>query len=191
MQKMQTPLFSKTQPVRGFSLLELIIAIAVMALLVVSAAPALNYISSYGALNSAKTQFASALQLARSRAIRDGQTIHIINRSGSASSDNEFGDGIVVYADANGNGSFNVGEEIFLVADLVNVNIDAEPDFTQLSFSPTGRIEQSADKYWFEICRQDESEGYQVEVVSKSGSVLVKNKGNCNVTAPSDGDATS
>lgn len=188
---MRTPLTSKTRHTKGFSLLELIIAIAVMALLIVAAAPALNYISSYGAVNSAKTQFASALQLARSRAIRDGQTVYVANRSGTASDDNEFGNGIVVYADANGNGSFNVGEEVFLVNDLSNVNIDAVPNFVQLSFSPTGRVEQSADKYWFEICRQDEAEGYQVEVVSKSGSVLVKNKGDCNVIAATDGDGTT
>ncbi len=176
---------------RGFSLLELIIAIAVVALLVVSAAPALNYISSYGAVNNAKTQFSSALQLARSQAIRDGQTVYVTNRSATASSDNEFGTGLVVYADTNGNGSYNVGEEIFMITDLADVNIDAEPNFTQLSFSPTGRLEQSKDKYWFEVCREDESEGYQVEVISKSGSVLVKNKGNCNVTADDEEDETS
>ena len=175
--------FSRASLGRGFSLMELMIAISVMGILVVSAAPALNYLSAYGALSNARTQFVSALRLARSQAIRGGESVLLKTRANSPSGTNEWGDGLTVWVDTNNNNALNDGEEVLVIADLVNVNIDSVQNATQLSFSSTGRLEQNQNKYVFEICREGEAEGYSVEIISKSGGVLAKNKGNCNVTS--------
>ena len=172
---------------RGFSLLELMIAIAITAFLAVAAAPALNYLISYGALNNARTQINSALQLARSEAIRRGERVRISPLSATASDSNEFGTGLVVWFDNDNDNSYDAGEEIFEVSDLVNVNINTTPNVSFLSFSNEGRLEQAQDKYSFEICKESESEGYVIEIVSRSGSVTYKNKNNCAVSAPADG----
>ena len=117
--------------------MELMIAISVMGILVVSAAPALNYLSAYGALSNARTQFVSALRLARSQAIRGGESVLLTIRANSPSGTNEWGDGLTVWVDTNNNNALNDGEEVLVIADLVNVNIDSVQNATQLSFSPT------------------------------------------------------
>lgn len=117
--------------------MELMIAISVMGILVVSAAPALNYLSAYGALSNARTQFVSALRFARSQAIRGGESVLLTIRANSPSGTNEWGDGLTVWVDTNNNNALNDGEEVLVIADLVNVNIDSVQNATQLSFSPT------------------------------------------------------
>ena len=166
---------------RGFSLLELMIAIAITAFLVVAAAPSLNYVMNYGALNGAQTQIRSALQMARAEAIKRGESVFVIPFSATNDDANEFGNGVLVWVDLDDDGIYDAGEEIAEVNDLVDVMVDLQPNATSLSFSSEGRLEQNQTEYRFEVCKPADNEGYAIEVASRSGSIVSRNKNNCNV----------
>lgn len=105
----------KTQ--QGFTLIEMITAMAVAAILLGSAGPNMfEFIQSSRSASEYRTLL-SSLQLARSEAITRGTAVTVSANSGS-----NWHEGFKVWADADGDGVFDAGEEI---TDITSFNSDA------------------------------------------------------------------
>ena len=84
----------------GFTLIELMIIIAIAGILVSVAIPSFNSIISSNRLTTYANELVTALNLARSEAVKRGVQVTISN--GTASSD--WGSGWTIFTDINGNG---------------------------------------------------------------------------------------
>lgn len=114
----------RRSPVRsgaaGFTLVELMIALAVLAILMMIAAPSFEMVRNSSRLAAQANELVSAIQLARSEAVRRGQRVVMCRSENGNACAGAGGNwaGWLVFADANGNGSVDAGEELLRVGDV-------------------------------------------------------------------------
>lgn len=104
--------------VRGFTLLEVMVVVAIMGVLAALAAPSFNPLIERWRVRQAVESMTSTLYYARSEAIKRGGGIGIQKNPKTtpgctlAGTAEEWGCGWFVFLDANGNGNWNASEEI-------------------------------------------------------------------------------
>lgn len=89
----------------GFTLIELMITIAVAAILLMIAAPSFTSLINSNRLTSSANEMVGVLQSARMEAVRTSSTVSVCVDCDGAGS-------MIAYVDANDDDSFNAGEEI-------------------------------------------------------------------------------
>lgn len=129
----------------GFSLIELMISIAILAILL-----ALGWPSFQGSLRSnriatASNEFLAALSLARSEAIRNTRGSGICASTDGTSCDGtDWAAGWLVWGDTNGDGTFDAGEPVLRVKqDSAQVTVTGPAD--PITFDSRGRRRGSTD----------------------------------------------
>jgi len=152
--------FASIGRARGFTLVELMTSVAVLAVLLVVAAPNLAGFLRSSKVRSAQSELVSSLMLARSEAAKRGATVGVVATAGSVG--NEFGGGWKVWIDDNANGAVDVGEVVirdypgFSGAVVLGKTAGVLP----VAFAPTGF---AADAVTFKVCgASDTAKGYQV-----------------------------
>lgn len=85
---------------RGFTLIELMVTLTVMAILLSIAAPSFTSLMAANRMSTQTNEFIGALNLARSEAVRRGQPVTLL----STDADN-YSQGWTVFPDLNGNGA--------------------------------------------------------------------------------------
>lgn len=95
-------------PSKGFTLLELLVALTIAATLAALAAPSFNHVMSRLQLRSITHQLHTSLNLARQSAISRRQPVLIRNKGG------DWNNGWTVFVDSNNDGQLGPGEEILL-----------------------------------------------------------------------------
>jgi type IV fimbrial biogenesis protein FimT len=101
---------------RGFTMVELMVSIAIAAILAGLAVPSFRDLIASNRLKSHTSAFHTSLLLARSEAIKrkEGRVVVCKSADGAAcTTDGGWQQGWIVFADANGNGSVNAGEVVF------------------------------------------------------------------------------
>lgn len=131
-----TPLFVPTRTCTlGFSLIELMVVISVLAILASIAAPSFQDSFEAYRVASARDNLVSTIQFARTEAIRTGQPVVIRRKAGCAS--NNWGCGWVLFRDTNGNNTQQVGEPSIRETEAqrsVSIRSTAgSPDFLQVN----------------------------------------------------------
>ncbi|SEA48003.1 type IV fimbrial biogenesis protein FimT [Microbulbifer marinus] len=144
----------------GFTLIELMIVIAILAILIAIGVPSFTSLIKNNRLTSAANDLAGALHFARAEAVRRGSSVQV-----SSVSDN-IGNGVRVWFDADGDGNLDSGadssEELRLVrmaAPAVSVAADTGANVS-LTFSARGR---ASGAVILSIC-DDRSGNYGKEV---------------------------
>jgi type IV fimbrial biogenesis protein FimT len=94
----------------GFSLIEMITTMSILAILLAIASPGLASLTSANSLSVAQGELAASLVLARSEAMKRGVSVGLA--AATPQSGSEFTAGWNVFVDSNGNGRFDVGETI-------------------------------------------------------------------------------
>jgi type IV fimbrial biogenesis protein FimT len=105
---------AKVQPApawRGFTLVEMMVTVAVLSILSVVAVPSLIAFSARNRLQSLSSDFVSSLVLARTEAARAGLPVLVLPATGGVTG-NEFAQGWNLYLDRNSNGSFDSGDTL-------------------------------------------------------------------------------
>lgn len=99
---------------KGFTLIELMVVVAVMAVLMSLAAPAMTSMLDAAKMSSLSNQLLSSLQFTRSEAIkRSGRVVMCKSTTGSSCAlDGGWEQGWIVFHDANNNAAVDAGEEI-------------------------------------------------------------------------------
>lgn len=90
----------------GFTLIEMMITIAIAAILMAFAVPSFQQIVINNRISAQTNDFVSGLALARSEAIKRGASARV------TAAGTDFSSGWTIWADTNGNATFDAGEEL-------------------------------------------------------------------------------
>lgn len=106
----------KSSGQRGFTLLELMVTVAVATVLAVTAVPSMVEMIRNNRLAGDVNEFVSALNLARSEAVRRATAVTVCKSADGASCGGNWEDGWIVFVDPNNDGTHDVGENLVRAA---------------------------------------------------------------------------
>ena len=117
---------------RGFTLIELMVAIAITAILLTVALPSFEVTLNSNRLTSSANEFVTALQTARMEAIRRNQHTAVCFSASAESAAPTCGaagaDGWITFVDADSDGSFDAGDSLLMSSTLPpNVQLAGSP----------------------------------------------------------------
>jgi type IV fimbrial biogenesis protein FimT len=147
----------------GFSLIEMLTTMSILAILLAIASPGLASLTSANSLSAAQGELAAAMMLARSEALKRSTPVGLsatVPLRGA-----EFSGGWTVFVDANGNGAFDAGETIVRQQPAVHgdVRIATAGGSTVLTFNGRGFLTPSA-MVTFTVCSSLAAKSYRIRV---------------------------
>lgn len=157
---------------QGFTLIEMLVVLAVMALGLSVAMPAMSEFSSNNQVAAVRSGFSQALALARTEAAKRGVPV-LVQAMSDGPSGNEFAQGweIVVDADANGQAGSSEPRVRRQAALPSGVHLSGA---SPLVFRASGALASSSDQQ-FSVCRASGShQGYAITVTPSGGADVAK-----------------
>ncbi len=159
---------------RGFTLLELMITLAVGGLLLSMAVPALQSFTNNSKRAGAVNDFVSSMHLARNTAITANSRVTICASSNATNCQAVTWDqGWIVFIDPNSNQSVDIGETILSVSNgLDRVSLQSAQFGTYMMYRPNGRAMNasiSGNFGQFMVCDSRGAEHAKVVIVELSG----------------------
>ena len=158
----------------GFTLIELMIAVALVAILLATAVPALDDFTNDARQTGAINDFISSIHIARNTAITTNSRVTMCaSASGANCEAASWDSGWIVFADLNSNGSLDAGETIAsasAAADGLNIQSGEFP--AALMYRPNGRAMTNAltgNSGEFTVCDFRGAEHAKVILVELSG----------------------
>lgn len=156
---------------RAFTLLELIITLAIAAILLVIATPSFTNFTQKRAVSQKTVQVRSALELARGLAISQKQiwTVCTVNTLNACIK--EDGLRLLVFRDDNLDNSFSAGESLQQDIDINAVEIELSASFgvNYMRFSGSGEAMESGN---FEVCSSNQNFDYgRRAIIFRSGRI--------------------
>ena len=131
----------------GFSLIELMVTVAILVLVVLVAPPAFDAMLLNSRLNTYATDFMAAAQTARSEAIkRNARVLLCVSSDGATcTTGNNWQAGWIVVHDADSSGTFTAGESVLLKHEALNTsyaftNVAAAAANAIVVYEPTGAV---------------------------------------------------
>ncbi|WP_230410245.1 GspH/FimT family pseudopilin [Undibacterium rugosum] len=129
---------------RGFSLVELLVAIAIAAILMALAAPSFSSFIDNQRLQTATLEFYAGVNLARAEAIKRGAQVSMVATDGS-----DWKSGWTIFVDDNGNLKADSNEKIIFTHDALSSKFTVTSAFTDsssayISYTGNGRSRTKA-----------------------------------------------
>ncbi len=158
------------QRVRGFTLLELMVVVAVAAIVLTMGIPQFGEFLSNSRRTELSTGLFSALTQARTEAIARNAEVAV------APSGESWTSGWRVFIDADANGRFNSGDSSIAEYDITHDDIvlSTEPDTSLLRFQRSGRANQTVR---FTLCARNRAHSREV-TAEVSGRIGLRDLGN-------------
>ncbi len=154
---------------KGFTIIELMIVLTVMAVLVAIAIPSFQSMIANNRLVANTNAFIGALSFARTEAVGRGTSIKVTSSAG-----NSWGSGLIIWQDADGDGSYDAGEELRVISSFKNTTI--EGNFNEFEFSSSGLV-NNADV--FVVCDSRTGETGRDITLLGGGGVKVNTSSSC------------
>lgn len=165
----------------GFTLIELMIAISLVAILLATAVPALDDFTNDARQTGAINDFVSAIHLARNTAITTNSRVTMCASATGANCEvTSWDSGWIVFGDLNSNGSLDVGETIVTASATVEgLSIRSGEFPAALMYRPNGRAMTNAltgNSGEFAVCDFRGAEHAKVILVELSGRPRMSEK---------------
>lgn len=147
----------------GFSLVEMLTTMSILAILLVVASPGLASLTSANTLSAAQSELAAAMMLARGEAMKRGAQVGLT--AAVPVPGTEFSGGWTIFVDSNGNGLYDVGETIVRQQPAYHgdVRISTAGGATTIAFNSRGFLVPSS-LVTFTLCSSAASKGYLLRV---------------------------
>lgn len=152
----------RSSPPSGFTLVELMVTLAVLSIVMAVAVPSMADFTANNQLATAKSAFASAVALARTEAAKRGRVV-IVQAAAGGGAGNEYAGGWGLYVDDDGNGAVNAGDTQLRLFEAPPAAVKVSGVAT-LSFRATGYLNGNGSQN-FTICRAGSGAGFQVTVL--------------------------
>ena len=163
----------------GFTLVELMIAIAVLAILLAIALPSFQQSLRSNRVATATNEMVASLALARSEALRNKRGGGVCASSNGTACGANWNDGWLVWADVNGNGALDAAEAVLRYSQLSPRLQGAGPGGGVVAFDARGRRQAAANQAV--TLRPDECGGQPMQrtlTINASGQVTTV-RGDC------------
>lgn len=164
---------------RGFTLVELMTTVAVVAIVAAIGYPSFQGVIRSNRAVTANNEVVGLLNLARSEALRSGQSGAICGSSNGAACDGSWGGGVLAWSDVNTNGALDGGEPVLRYW-LGNPKLVVQgPSSGLVAFDGRGRRISAADQQI--TVRPDQCGGQQLMrtlLINAAGQVRSR-KDNC------------
>lgn len=167
----------------GFTVIELIITVVVLAILIALATPSFRELSLNNRTTSATNNLLADLALARNEAVKTARTAYVSARG-------EWSEGWAVWVDADGDGTQGDSEPALRQQDPIDSpDVSSENAFalsgvagatsgstaiTRVGFGSMGQVREPADGARFAICRpdgdRDKSSGIGIDLSGRAQS---------------------
>lgn len=150
---------------RGFTMVELLTTLVVLAVLLALAAPNMSSFINSSRLRSSQGELVSALMLARSEATKRGNFV-VVQALAPIVAGAEFSSGWRVFEDKNNNGVRDDDEEIFRSYPALtgNQRFATVGGVSTAAFSPRGFLKSNA-RVEFSLCGQaGQAKGFQIKL---------------------------
>ncbi len=164
---------------RGFSMIELLVVMSIAAILLGIGVPNMQQYIVSSRLASTANEFFTALNLARSEAVRRGLQV-TLRTNGSAGS-RDWTAGWTMFVDANGNGTLDAGEETLRVGGALDgpLTLMGSTNFgTTIAFDSTGRLTTGGGS--FVVCHGTD---LVVDGISRARAVVINGAGRVRAAA--------
>ena len=147
---------------RGFTLVEMMVSLAVLAVMLAIVPPSLATLASTSKMRAAQSELISSLMVARSEAGKRGKTVYVT--ATTPTTGNEFAAGWSVWVDEDDSADYNAGDTLVRKqADLSGgVVLGTTGNVTQVAFAPSGFVSGNTS-VTFKVCgKNDTSKGFSV-----------------------------
>ncbi len=150
-----------SRKVSGFTLIELMVTVAVLAILVAIALPSFKNMIRSGRIATTTNEMLASLSFARVEAIKNAHGAGVCASTAGSSCDGEdWGSGWLIWADSNGNGAFDAGEDVLRFSAMTPQIQGAEDDLV-VSFDGRGRRRSLAAQAI--VLRPEECDGQELQ----------------------------
>jgi type IV fimbrial biogenesis protein FimT len=148
---------------RGFTLIELMVAVSVAAVLLGLGVPAFRQTLISNRLTASANEFMAALNYARSEAIRRGVPV-TVRKNGT-----QWENGYFAFVDRNGDGTQDSGEETLRTWPALPEGYTLRPNtnnfYNYLRYNPQGAVDNNSVGGTFALCYQEKREGAKAIVI--------------------------
>ncbi|MGZ8157570.1 MAG: GspH/FimT family pseudopilin [Methylobacter sp.] len=157
---------NKNNPILGFTLIELLIVISIIGITLAIAAPSFQSLIASNRLTASANDLSSALQLAKSEAIKRNRLV-IVSKNGS------WANGWVVFTDIDQDGSQDTDgtEPTISSFDALSTGFTVDPDSDSVTYRPDGRSTTFGS---FFFCSPANTADFRRVVIASTGRVRVE-----------------